>query len=514
MLATEDVTSATTRLVAHKSELADLQELIADLQAKLRVANVRREELQVSIAACETLLEPSTLHRRFSNEVMCEIFYAYRDSIIPSQKKAEELALLNDPRPRLAELQAAQNLPLAVCRRWSDILYSTPRYWRLQLLLYPRSGSSVEHRARQWTCIQDRLDRARDTPLYVILSLMDSEASLSDEIGDLNGMWLFKKCAKHIQTLVLPRRPTESLNMTSLIPETHLSQLKQLIRGPGHSLFKNGTDIHSLKSLRSFSTEIVPGPQEKASSTVTRLHIYKGHIAFKALCDILSAMPQLLHLRLNCTIHSQASHVYSHPNLLSLLGPNPATIMHHFTFPKLRSLEVRSVGRPWPSDGDIAFLERCQSIEHLMISGTDGLSGSKSVCDGPTSVALPNALYSLPALRTVNIYGMSVPKPQVNIFPTRHLVESSKLKSSRPERFIIPPQVVDFTFPKIMPGQLNRFQTTLERILEDRGHSLKHIGVESTICSMPSFEKIIDQLAEAGIVVDGRVYEFPSYEDC
>lgn len=479
-----------TTLASHRAELATLETTIPRLHAELAVAEERRKELQVSISVCETFLAPSPF-RGLPTETVGEIMCAYSDSVIPTQPEAEGMASSYEPSVPLAQLHAALHLPLRVCRRWSNIALSTPRYWKLQLLRYPAPETSAEDRANIWKRIEDCLERARNTPLYVIMCSMQSYLSEETATYDPEGMRLFAKCAQRVQTLVLPRQvKRDSMSMSSFLPDTHLPLLEKLILGPGHTLFAADPDIQTLKSLNSLST-IAPWEHTKTSSTITQLHIYQGTIHFFVICDILLGMPQLRDLRISYVIPGASpapgTILRSHPSLRSLLGPNTSSFLHHFAFPNLRALELHSTD-PWPAcDEDFAFLKRSQCIDHLMLGGDNGFSE-----------ALPKALCSLPALRTVNLHGML--KSRGNPFPSV-LLDAFAKKSRR--QHPIPPHVVNFIFPEIPLRQMDRFQAALEGILAKREEygALKYIGVDISVCGMEKFKEVIDRLAQAGIVV-------------
>lgn len=492
-----------TTLKSHRAELVTLDSTVTRLQAELRVAEERRKELQISVRVCETLLEPSPL-RRLPTEVISEILCAYSDSLIPAQDEAEDIAISFVPKILLAQLRAAQNLPLQVCRRWSDIACSTPRYWKLQLVLYPPTGMSDAHRAEHWKRTEDRLHRARDTPLFVVLSLGPEHHS--NVVDDREWMRLFAECAKRTESLVLiTRRPRNNMDPSKSIPQTHLPHLRQLILGHDYSLLDPSFNIQNFKNLQSCS---ITGPLlcNVSSKTITRLHCYRGAIEFKQVREIISAMPQLLHLCFPSVIDAETLPTpQSHSNILSLvLGHNGSSILHNYRFPKLQYLNLITTTTtsdetgPWPHNRDIAFFEHSQQLEHLTLMGNTGFSD-----------ALSKVLYILPALRTVDLCGMS--KRSGNPLPSAFLDAFAK-RSRR--QCPIPPWVVKFAFPEIPMRQVDRFHAALEGIAAKRtGHALKHIGAENNFYGLPGFKEAVDQLLEAGIMVDSQPYEPPRFEE-
>ncbi|KIY61504.1 hypothetical protein CYLTODRAFT_427507 [Cylindrobasidium torrendii FP15055 ss-10] len=493
VLDTQDVQNVATTLVSHQTEPEILSSTIPRPQAEQYAAEDRRRELQVSVGVCETLLQPSPL-RQLPTEVMSEILCAYSKSLIPSQEEAEAIVLPYYSTEKLARLRTAQELPLRVCRQWYNIASATPRYWRIHILIVPTSHEGDVYRAQFWKYTEDRLGRARDTRLFVGLSLGQDPHS---DVADIaKCMQLFRECAKQTQTLVLitPRFRPGSSRATS--PETHLPHLRRLIVGPGDVFREPHINIQSLENLYSCS---LAGPMAfgMASSTITHLHFRETN-DFEDIREVILATPRLQHLWLSHVRNPDAVLPnLSHPNLLWLvLGSNPSSILHNCTFPKLHSLSLNEDTKQWPDDRDIAFFERSRCpIKYLTIMGKGGFSKT-----------LPDVLYSLPALNTVNLSCMS--KRSGNPLPSAFL--EALAKQSRRQR-PIPPHVTTFSFPEVR--QMGRFLAALEGILANyEEYKLRRIEVEARICNEPRFKGLIDKLAEVGIILAPGKYAFPSYD--
>ncbi|KIY67720.1 hypothetical protein CYLTODRAFT_490411 [Cylindrobasidium torrendii FP15055 ss-10] len=425
------------------------------------------------------------------SEILGDIFCAYVDSIA-TEKHLEIWSALpcwDAPSLKYVRIRIArdQNLLLYVCRLWTDIVLSTPQYWRLVVLWHPSKECSLEERADHWGRFRERTARAGSIDLTV-LYMVDHVMDPSDKV---EGLLLLDEFSTRMSSAVITTLCSFELDGSYRIAEASQSRLRRLMIGGSHKdtvkdLARRLNDFQDLRflSISPIFVEFLDIPL--VSATLVRLHLCLK-VDHDIMAQTLLDMPQLLHLRTD--INRSGTKPIVHSQLKSLVLISSSSISRDFlslsTFPALRRLELSINGNDpeWPKPEDLAFFERSACpLEYLSVRGSVRIQDF-----------LSDFLYYLSA--TIKVVALLC----TAAMPSAFLEELSK---ASPVRTPIPPCIEEFGFPNIPSSQRGRLREAFIGIAALRdAYGLRRVKLDPYLRRNITMRMAIRRLEECGIVV-------------